>query len=71
MTESVSKPTLIELNNVDFAWHAQANLTIKSANLCVEEHDHVFIRVLLDLVSRRCLILSGVLLRPSKEGWKL
>ncbi|WP_443640920.1 ABC transporter ATP-binding protein [Candidatus Njordibacter sp. Uisw_039] len=29
---------------MDFAWHAKANLTIKSGNLCVEEHEHVFIR---------------------------
>ena len=44
MMESVSKSTIIELKEVDFAWHAKANLTIKSGNLCVEEHEHVFIR---------------------------
>ncbi|MBT4999069.1 MAG: ABC transporter ATP-binding protein [Oceanospirillaceae bacterium] len=44
MNEPVSKPTLIRLKKVDFAWHAQAKLTIKSGNLCVEEHEHVFIR---------------------------
>jgi putative ABC transport system ATP-binding protein len=44
MIESVSKSTIIALKEVDFAWHAKANLTIKSGNLCVEEHEHVFIR---------------------------
>jgi putative ABC transport system ATP-binding protein len=44
MIESVSKSTIIGLKEVDFAWHAKANLTIKSGNLCVEEHEHVFIR---------------------------
>tara|TARA_B110000503_G_scaffold23365_2_gene36476 strand:+ start:205 stop:930 length:726 start_codon:yes stop_codon:yes gene_type:complete len=44
MIESVSKPTIIGLKEVDFAWHAKANLTIKSGNLCVKEHQHVFIR---------------------------
>jgi len=44
MIESVSKSTIIGLKEVDFAWHTKANLTIKSGNLSVEEHEHVFIR---------------------------
>lgn len=44
MLKSVSKPPLIRLKQVEFAWHAKANPTIKSANLCVEEHEHVFMR---------------------------
>tara|TARA_B100000767_G_C19769049_1_gene539039 strand:- start:2719 stop:3444 length:726 start_codon:yes stop_codon:yes gene_type:complete len=44
MLESVCKSPLIALKEVEFAWHAKANSTIKSANLCVEEHEHVFIQ---------------------------
>jgi putative ABC transport system ATP-binding protein len=44
MIESVPKPPLIALKAVDFAWHSKAKPTIKSGNLCVEEHEHVFIR---------------------------
>ena len=68
MTESVSKPTLIELNNVDFAWHAQANLTIKSANLCVEEHDHVFIRGASGSGKSTLLNIIGGIVTPQQGG---
>lgn len=68
MTESVSKPTLIELNNVDFAWHAQANRTIKSANLCVEEHDHVFIRGASGSGKSTLLNIIGGIVTPQQGG---
>jgi len=44
MIKPASKPTLIDLEGVDFAWHAKAKPTIKSAHLRVEEHEHVFLR---------------------------
>lgn len=71
MTESDSKSPIIRLKEVDFAWHAQANLTIKSGNFSIEEHEHVFIRGLLDLESPPFLILSVVLSGPSEGRLKL
>ena len=44
MIEPVLKPTLIDLQDVDFAWHAKAEPEIKSAHLQVEKHKHVFLR---------------------------
>ena len=44
MIKPVSKPALIDLQGINFAWHAKAKPTIKSAHLRLEEHEHVFLR---------------------------
>jgi putative ABC transport system ATP-binding protein len=44
MAHSAFTPPLIRLHEVEFSWHAKANPTIKAGNLCVEKHEHVFIK---------------------------
>ena len=66
MIESGSKPSIIKLKEVDFAWHAQANLTIKSGNLCVDEHEHVFIRGASGSGKSTLLNIIGGIVRPQR-----
>lgn len=66
MIESVSKPPLIALKEVDFAWHTKANLTIKSGNLCIEEHEHVFIRGASGSGKSTLLNIIGGIVTPQK-----
>jgi putative ABC transport system ATP-binding protein len=66
MTESDSKSPIIRLKEVDFAWHAQANLTIKSGNFCIEEHEHVFIRGASGSGKSTLLNIIGGIVRPQR-----
>ena len=44
MLPSVSKTSLIRLDEVEFCWHAKASPSIKSGKLCIERQEHVFIQ---------------------------
>ena len=66
MTESDSKSPIIRLKEVDFAWHAQANLTIKSGNFSIEEHEHVFIRGASGSGKSTLLNIIGGIVRPQR-----
>lgn len=66
MIDFDSKPPIIKLKEVDFAWHAQANLTIKSGNLCVDEHEHVFIRGASGSGKSTLLNIIGGIVRPQR-----
>jgi len=66
MLKSVSKPPLILLKEVEFAWHAQATPTIKSANLCVQEHEHVFMRGASGSGKSTLLNIIGGIVRPQQ-----
>ena len=66
MTESDSKSPIIRLKEVDFAWHVQANLTIKSGNFCIEEHEHVFIRGASGSGKSTLLNIIGGIVRPQR-----
>mgnify|MGYP000005717742 CR=1 FL=1 len=66
MIEAVSKPPLVAIKEVDFAWHAKANLTISSGNLCIEEHEHVFIRGASGSGKSTLLNIIGGIVTPQK-----
>ena len=66
MIEAVSKPPLVAIKEVDFAWHAKANLTISSGNLCIKEHEHVFIRGASGSGKSTLLNIIGGIVTPQK-----
>jgi len=65
-----SKPTLIDLQGVDFAWpgagRSKVKPTLKSAHLQVEEHEHVFLRGSSGSGKSTLLNIIGGIVTPQK-----